>query len=157
MRCPYCKQDDDKVVDSRSGEDGKVTRRRRECLACGRRYTTYERVEDGPVRVVKKRGERQPFDRNKIKLGIEKACWNLPVSAGQIDEAVDRIEARIIESGEREVKSDLIGEHVMEELKDLHQVAYVRFASVYREFKDVTEFMQVLQEFMRSSSDKDGD
>jgi len=157
MRCPYCKQDDDKVVDSRSGEDGKVTRRRRECLACGRRYTTYERVEDGPVRVVKKHGERQPFDRNKIKLGIEKACWNLSVSSEQIDAAVDRIEQKIIESEEREVKSDLIGEYVMEELKTLHQVAYVRFASVYREFKDVTEFMQVLQEFMRSTSEKDGD
>jgi len=155
MRCPYCKQDDDKVVDSRSGEEGRTTRRRRECLACGRRYTTYERVEDGPVRVVKKRGERQPFDRSKIKLGLEKACWNLPVSAEQIDAAVDRIESRIIESEEREVKSDLIGEHVMEELKTLHQVAYVRFASVYREFKDVTEFMQVLQEFMRSSSDQE--
>jgi transcriptional repressor NrdR len=107
------------------------------------------------VRVIKKHGERQPFDRSKIKLGLEKACWNLPVAADAIDAAVDRIETRIIESEEREVKSVLIGEYVMEELKTLHQVAYVRFASVYREFKDVTEFMQVLQEFMRSSSDEE--
>jgi transcriptional repressor NrdR len=152
MRCPYCREDNDKVVDSRSGEDGATTRRRRQCLSCGRRFTTYERVEGGPVRVVKKRGERQPFDRNKIRLGIEKACWNLPVSAEQIEEVTSRIERSILESNEREVTSERIGELIMDELRRLHQVAYVRFASVYREFKDVTEFMQVLQEFMRSSA-----
>jgi len=154
MRCPYCKEDNDKVVDSRSGEDGHVTRRRRECLGCGKRYTTYERVEESPLRVVKKGGERQPFDRAKIRVGIEKACSNLPISTDRIDQVVGRVEARIFELNEREVKSDTVGAFVMEELRTLHHVAYVRFASVYREFKDVTEFMQVLQEFMRSSNSK---
>ncbi len=157
MRCPYCKKDDDKVVDSRSGSDGNMTRRRRECLKCGRRFTTYERIEGGPIRVAKKDGTRQGFDRDKIRVGIEKACWHLPVSVEEIEEVVGRIEHRILESNEREVKSKEIGERAMEELKSLHQVAYVRFASVYREFKDVTEFMQVLQEFMRSSNEPDGE
>lgn len=152
MRCPYCKEDNDRVVDSRSGEDGHVTRRRRECLACSKRYTTYERVEESPLRVIKKGGERQPFDRAKIRLGIEKACSNLPISADQIDSAVNRVETRVCELNEREVRSDTVGAFVMDELRVLHHVAYVRFASVYREFKDVTEFMQVLQEFMRSSN-----
>ncbi len=152
MRCPFCKRDKDRVVDSRSGEKGYVVRRRRECLLCKRRFTTYERVEEGPIRVAKKDGNRQGFDRSKIHLGIEKACGNLPVSAAQIDEVVDRIEQDILESNEREVKSNVIGEKVMQELKTLHQIAYIRFASVYREFKDVTEFMQVLQEFMRTST-----
>ncbi len=153
MRCPYCKEDDDKVVDSRSGEGGNVVRRRRECLKCHRRYTTYERVEEGPLRVVKKTGEREGFDRSKVRSGIERACWNLPVSADEIDAVVSRIEQALIESNEREIPSDRIGGMVMEELRSLHQVAYVRFASVYREFRDVTEFMQLLQEFMRSSED----
>jgi transcriptional repressor NrdR len=151
MRCPYCKQDNDKVVDSRSCEEGLATRRRRECLECGRRYTTYERLEESPLRVVKKGGAREAFDRKKVRSGIEKACWNLPVSAEAIDAVVNRIEQRIVESNEREVTSEAIGGRVMEELRNLHQVAYIRFASVYREFKDVTEFMQVLQEFMRTS------
>ena len=154
MRCPYCKEDDDKVVDSRSGEGGNVIRRRRECLQCHRRYTTYERVEESPLRVMKKAGDRESFDRGKLRSGIEKACWNLPISADEIDAVVSRIEQAIIETNDREVLSERIGEMVMEELRGLHQVAYIRFASVYREFKDVTEFMQVLQEFMRSS-DKD--
>lgn len=151
MRCPYCKEDDDKVVDSRSGEGGRLIRRRRECLQCHRRYTTYERVEESPLRVVKKAGEREAFDRAKLRSGIEKACWNLPVSADEIEAVVTRIEQGLIEANEREVPSDRIGEMVMNELRGLHQVAYVRFASVYREFKDVTEFMQVLQEFMRAA------
>ena len=152
MRCPYCKEDNDKVVDSRSGEEGHVTRRRRECLACTKRYTTYERVEESPLRIAKKGGERQPFDRGKIRVGIEKACSNLPISTDQIDEVVGRVEARVFELNEREIKSDTVGGYVMEELRRLHHVAYVRFASVYREFKDVTEFMQVLQEFMRNTN-----
>jgi transcriptional repressor NrdR len=152
VRCPYCKEDDDKVVDSRSGDDGNAVRRRRECLKCGRRYTTYERVEESPLRVVKKAGGREGFDRVKLRSGVERACWNLPVSAEQIDAVVNRIEQGIVETNEREVSSEKIGEMVMDELRSLHQVAYVRFASVYREFKDVTEFMQVLQEFMRSSN-----
>ncbi len=151
MRCPYCKEDDDKVVDSRSGEGGRLIRRRRECLKCSRRYTTYERVEESPLRVVKKAGEREAFDRAKLRSGIEKACWNLPVSADEIEAVVNNIEQGLIEANEREVPSDRIGEMVMNELRGVHQVAYVRFASVYREFKDVTEFMQVLQEFMRAA------
>ncbi len=152
MRCPFCKEDQDKVVDSRSGEDGHVIRRRRECLNCHRRYTTYERVEESPLRVVKKSGERESFDRGKLRSGIEKACWNLPISADEIDAVVTRIEQGIVETNEREIPSDSIGPMVMNELRRLHQVAYVRFASVYREFKDVAEFLQVLQEFMRSSN-----
>jgi transcriptional repressor NrdR len=152
MRCPYCKEDNDRVVDSRSGEEGRVTRRRRECLSCRKRYTTYERVEESPLRVIKKDGAREAFSSAKLRAGIEKACWNLPVSAAAIDAVVDRIEHRILESNEREVTSETVGEHVMRELRGLHQVAYVRFASVYREFKDVTEFMQVLQEFVRSTN-----
>ena len=151
MRCPYCKEDDDKVVDSRSGEQGHVIRRRRECLKCSRRYTTYERVEESPLRVVKKAGDRESFDRLKLRSGIERACWNLPISADQIDAVVSRIEQAIIETNDREVTSERMGQMVMDELRGLHQVAYVRFASVYREFKDVTEFMQVLQEFMRAA------
>ncbi len=154
MRCPFCKEDQDKVVDSRASEEGYVTRRRRECLACSRRYTTYERFEDSAVRVVKKGGERQPFDRRKVRAGLEKACGNLPVSAAQIEEVTDRIERQIVESNEREVSTDFVGEMVMAELRALHEVAYVRFASVYRKFKDVTEFMQVLQEVMRTSEQK---
>ena len=151
MRCPYCKEDDDKVVDSRSGEGGRLIRRRRECLKCSRRYTTYERVEESPLRVVKKAGDREAFDRLKLRSGIEKACWNLPVSADEIDALVNRIEQGLIETNDREAPSERIGEMVMNELRALNQVAYVRFASVYREFKDVTEFMQVLQEFMRAA------
>lgn len=142
--CPYCKVDRDKVVDSRSGEGGHTIRRRRECLACGRRFTTYERIEGGPIRVVKKTGSRQGFDRNKLRTGVEKACWNLPISAEQIDAVADRIEKRVIDLGERELPSETLGEFVMEELKGLHHVAYVRFASVYRQFEDVTEFMRVI-------------
>ena len=151
MRCPYCKEDDDKVVDSRSGEGGRLIRRRRECLKCSRRYTTYERVEESPLRVVKKAGEREAFDRAKLRSGIEKACWNLPVSADEIEAVVNRIEQGLIETNDREAPSERIGQMVMDELRGVHQVAYVRFASVYREFKDVTEFMQVLQEFMRAA------
>lgn len=157
MRCPYCKEDRDKVVDSRSGEDGFITRRRRECLACGRRFTTYERIEEGPIRVIKRDGSRRPFDRNKVRAGIEKACSKLPISADQIDAIVARVEQKVIELNERDVPTAMIGEVVMDELRRLHHVAYVRFASVYREFKDVTEFMQVLQEFMRSSNQGPGD
>jgi len=154
VRCPYCKQDNDKVVDSRSGEDGHVTRRRRECLACARRFTTYERVEESPLRVTKSDGARQAYDRSKVRKGIELACSNLPISADEIDKVVNRIERQLVESNEREIPSGTIGELVMKELRDLNQVAYVRFASVYRNFKDVTAFMQVLQEFMQSRSDE---
>jgi len=149
MQCPFCRKDNDRVVDSRAGENGRVTRRRRECLECKRRYTSYERVEETPLRVKKKDGTRVGFDRAKLRAGIEKACEKRPVSADEILRIVDAIEAEIIEKYEREVPSNFIGERVMEELRGLDDVAYVRFASVYRAFKDVNEFRHVLDEFMK--------
>ncbi|MCK6472436.1 MAG: transcriptional regulator NrdR [Planctomycetes bacterium] len=149
MRCPFCQHDDDKVVDSRASDDGVAIRRRRECLKCSRRFTTYERIEVSPLRVIKKDGRRVPYDREKVRRGIEKACWNLPISAEQIDKMVDAIEGVAFEKYEREVPSQELGNLVMQELRKLHQVAYVRFASVYREFKDVSEFMDVLEEFVK--------
>jgi transcriptional repressor NrdR len=145
MRCPFCKVDNDKVVDSRSSGEGAVVRRRRECLNCGRRFTTYERVEEAPLRVVKKDGSRVPFDREKILLGIRKACEKRPVSAEQIELAVTHIENRINKNYDREVPSTDIGEMVMEALKKLDTVAYVRFASVYREFKDPEDFVKAIR------------
>lgn len=140
MRCPFCKQDNDKVIDSRSSNDGAVVRRRRECVACTRRYTTYERVEDAPFRVVKKDGTRVPFDRAKILHGVETACEKRPVPAAAMEELIDRVESKVKEMFETEVPSRWIGDAVMAELKVLDPVAYVRFASVYREFKDVSDF-----------------
>ena len=149
MRCPFCRQDNDKVVDSRSGDDGAAIRRRRECIACKRRYTTYERVEENPLRVIKKDGRRVSYDREKIRRGIERACWNLSVSVEQIDQMMSHIESEAFEKFDREVPSSFLGELVMRELRKVNQVAYVRFASVYKEFKDVSEFMEVLQEFVK--------
>ena len=149
MRCPFCKEDNDRVVDSRASEDGAVVRRRRECMDCMRRFTTYERVEQSPLKAIKKDGRRDPFNREKVKAGIEKACWNLPVSPEQIEQAVNRIERTIYDNYEHEINSHEIGELVMNSLRELNQVAYVRFASVYREFKEVAEFMQVLDEFLK--------
>ena len=146
MRCPFCKVDKDKVVDSRSSGEGAVVRRRRECLNCGRRFTTYERVEEAPLRVVKKDGTRVPFDREKILAGIRKACEKRPVSAEQVEQAVAHIEEQINKKYDREVPSADIGEMVMEALKKLDSVAYVRFASVYREFEDVDAFRQLIRD-----------
>ena len=137
MRCPFCREDNDRVVDSRSGEDGSVIRRRRECLKCERRFTTYERIEDNPLRVIKKDGRRVPYNREKVRRGLEKACWNLTISAEEIDKMVAGVEAEAFEKYEREVPSSYLGELVMRVLRGLNQVAYVRYASVYREFKDV--------------------
>jgi transcriptional repressor NrdR len=145
MRCPFCKQDNDKVIDSRSSNEGAVVRRRRECVACSRRYTTYERVEEAPFRVIKKDGSRAPFDRAKIMKGMERACEKRPVSGAEIEAMTDRVEARVKEMFDTEVSSKVIGSLVMEELKRKDAVAYVRFASVYREFKDVNEFMHELE------------
>lgn len=145
MRCPYCRNDDDKVVDSRAAEDASVIRRRRECLECSRRYTTYERVEDLPLRVIKKDGSRVPFDRNKILVGLHKACEKRPVSAEALEEAVRSIEDEINEQADKEILSSVIGDLVMQKLRDLDQVAYVRFASVYRDFKDVSQFLEELR------------
>jgi transcriptional repressor NrdR len=149
MRCPFCRQDSDRVVDSRSGEDGATIRRRRECLLCKKRFTTYERVEENPLRVIKKDGRRVPYEREKIRRGLEKACWNLNVSVEQIDKIVSTVESEAFEKYDREVPSSYLGELIMRELRKVNQVAYVRFASVYKEFKDVSEFMEVLEEFMK--------
>ncbi len=148
MKCPFCGFMDDKVIDSRLGKDGDIIRRRRECLKCERRFTTYERVEDVLPMVVKKDGRREPFDRNKILLGIKKACEKRPISVQAVENVVSEIEASFSETSEREIKSTEIGEKVMIRLRDLDDVAYVRFASVYRSFKDINEFMSELKDIL---------
>ena len=148
MRCPFCGEQEDRVIDSRVSREGEVIRRRRECVACGRRFTTYERVEDMLPLVVKKDGRRESFDRLKILAGLKKACEKRPVSADTLERIVDRIEARFQEEGPKEVPSREIGEAVMAELQALDAVAYVRFASVYREFRGVDEFVDALREFL---------
>ncbi len=145
MKCPRCKTDKDRVVDSRTSADGSAIRRRRECLECFLRYTTYERIENTPLRVVKKSGERVRFDRERIMAGMVRACEKLPVMIAELEDVASRIEVRCHEEYDREVPSAVIGNLVMEELKGLNQVAYVRFASVYREFKDVVQFLDELK------------
>ncbi|MBM4127156.1 MAG: transcriptional repressor NrdR [Nitrospira sp.] len=145
MKCPFCDELEDKVVDSRMAKEGEVIRRRRECLGCKRRYTTYERVEEILPVVVKKDGRRESFDRAKILSGLKKACEKRPISTATIEAATDRIEKRVQEMGESEIESRVVGEEVMKELHQLDQVAYVRFASVYREFKDIDQFMDELK------------
>ncbi|MCD6551664.1 transcriptional regulator NrdR, partial [Thermotoga sp.] len=149
MRCPFCGSMDTKVLDSRPTLDGAAIRRRRECTSCGRRFTTYERYEEAPVLVIKKDGRREKFDRNKIKNGMIKACEKRPVTYDQIEEAVNRICLKLREEGLFEVETKKIGELVMEELKKLDQVAYVRFASVYRDFREVDQFLEIVRELKR--------
>jgi len=144
MRCPFCGHVEDRVVDSRETQDGQVTRRRRECLSCERRFTTYERIEEVLPAVVKKDGRRETFDRQKILHGLERACQKRPVSAEQIQGLLAAVERRLQESGEKEVPSRVIGEALMARLRELDPVAYVRFASVYRSFEDVGDFMSEL-------------
>ena len=144
MRCPFCDHPEDKVVDSREAQDGRATRRRRECLGCGRRFTTYERIDEILPQIVKKDGRRETYDRDKIVKGLEIACQKRPVSREQIEALVAAVERHLQESGEREVRSSVIGETVMARLKELDPVAYVRFASVYREFRDVKDFVSEL-------------
>ena len=144
MRCPYCGHLEDRVVDSREAQEVQATRRRRECLGCQRRFTTYERIEDVLPQVVKKDGRREAFDREKIVEGVATACQKRPVSAEQIEALVAGIERQVQEMGEREIRSSVIGEAVMQRLRKLDEVAYVRFASVYRAFRDVGEFMTEL-------------
>lgn len=144
MRCPFCTDTEDKVVDSRVSREGLVIRRRRECLGCHRRYTTYERVEEVLPLVVKKDGRREPFDRVKLLLGLKKACEKRSVGVSTLEEIIDRVEKKLQELGEPEVSSRVIGQEVMAQLHGIDQVAYVRFASVYREFKDATQFMDEL-------------
>jgi transcriptional repressor NrdR len=151
MRCPFCAHLEDKVVDSREAQEGLATRRRRECLRCGRRFTTYERIEDVLPSVVKKDGRREPFDRAKIVDGVRRACQKRPVSAEQIEALVSGVERAVMESGEREIRTTAVGEAVMERLRALDQVAYVRFASVYRAFRDVDEFMSELEGLVRKA------
>ena len=154
MRCPFCRADNDRVIDSRAGDDGGSIRRRRECLACRRRFTTYERIERQLLTVVKKQGERDPFDRDKLTRGLAKACWKRPVTAEDIQAVVAALEAELFGSYESEVPSRVIGERLMELLKGLDQVAYVRFASVYREFKDARDFVDELEPILAQEADR---
>jgi transcriptional repressor NrdR len=149
MMCPYCRHDETKVIDTRDSQEF-VIRRRRECLKCGRRYTTYEKIEESPLKVIKKDGTRAPFDREKIRSGLEKACYKRPVSEEQMEGVISAIEADIYQNFEREVPSRYIGEAVCNQLRTLDQVAFVRFASVYREFKDVNDFVEELEPMLRS-------
>ena len=148
MRCPFCNQDNSKVVDSRPVEDTNSIRRRRMCESCGKRFTTYEKVETIPLSVIKKDQTREQYDRAKIQDGILRACYKRPIPIEKIEMTMDSIEGDIFDSADREIASTRIGEIVMEHLKDLEAVAYVRFASVYREFKDVSTFMDELKKFM---------
>lgn len=145
MKCPFCQADNDKVIDSRASEDGIAIRRRRQCNACRRRYTTYERVERTTVKVVKKDGTREPFDRTRLKQGLEKACWKRPISDTDIEALIVEVENYVEANFDSEVESRYLGEVVMEHLRELDQVAYVRFASVYREFKDARDFVDELR------------
>ncbi len=158
MKCMYCGCIESKVIDSRSTDEGKAIRRRRECMQCGRRFTTYETIETTPVLVVKNGGNRQAFDPNKIKNGIIKACEKRPVSMTKIDKLVDDIKKEIYNSLEQEITSKRIGEMVMDGLKQIDEVAYVRYASVYRQFTDISSFMEELQTMMKESDRrKDGE
>lgn len=150
MRCPFCAAEDTRVLDSRDSHEGAVIRRRRECEGCSRRFTTYERIEELNPQVVKKDGRREPFDRDKLLLGLKKACEKRPVSVSQVEAVVADIEKRLQELGEKEVSSTLIGEEVMRRLPALDEVAYVRFASVYRSFKDIAEFMHELKDLIET-------
>ena len=149
MKCMYCGSIDSKVIDSRAAEEGTIIRRRRECTSCGKRFTTYETIETTPIFVIKSNGVRQAFDPNKLKNGIIKACEKRPVSANAIDKLVSDIQKRIYNSLEQEISSKDLGEMVCEGLKDIDEVAYVRFASVYRSFTDTTSFMKELEKMMK--------
>lgn len=148
MKCPFCSHAENRVVDSRISKDGDTIRRRRQCLACGRRFTTYEFVEKSFPMVVKKDGRREPFDRTKILAGIKKACEKRPISTDVIEGIVDRVEQACQELGAKEIPSSAIGEKIMAELHELDGVAYVRFASVYRQFRDVNDFFEELKHFL---------
>lgn len=148
MKCPYCGNFDTRVIDSRPAEDGTSIRRRRSCDVCGKRFTTYEKVETIPLIIIKKDNNREQYDRKKIEGGVLRACYKRPVSAGQIQQTVEQIEKDIFNREEKEIPSSIIGEIVMDRLKELDAVAYVRFASVYREFKDVNTFMAELKKIL---------
>lgn len=156
MRCPFCQDPENKVIDSRESQEGSVIRRRRECLACSRRFTTYERVEELLPLVAKKDGRREMYDRDKVLSGLQKACEKRPVSSEQLEHIVDDLERGLQESGEKEVPSSRIGEDVMRRLHDLDEVAYVRFASVYRSFRDISEFMRELKDLIEERAHSGG-
>lgn len=144
MKCPFCKKDDDRVIDSRPAPDGIAIRRRRECTACGWRFTTYERIEGTSIKVVKRDGSREPFDREKLKRGLERACWKRPISGDQLDILVSNVEERLNSRFDSEIKSAVLGEMILRELRFLDQVAFVRFASVYRQFQNFQDFINEL-------------
>ncbi len=148
MKCPACGRTEDKVIDSRVRKNNTVIRRRRECLHCLKRFTTYEQIEDVQLYVIKKDGRRELFDRNKIIVGMQKACEKRPISIDRIEGFVDRLEQEIHETGEKEIPASLVGERVMQELHAMDDVAYVRFASVYRQFKDINQFMTELRDLL---------
>ncbi len=156
MKCPFCREIKNKVIDSRLSKDGRTIRRRRECLNCEKRFTTYEKVEAVLPMVVKKDGRREPFNHEKIRAGIQKACQKRPISINDIDDFIDSLGQLFQENGHREINSSEIGERVIEKLKEWDDVAYVRFASVYRQFKDINEFMTELKELLdeRGGEDK---
>jgi transcriptional repressor NrdR len=150
VKCPYCGHLRDKVVDSRESKEGEVIRRRRECLECGRRFTSYERIEEIPYMVIKKDGTRERFERQKVIAGLLKACEKRPVSIGAIEEVADKVEAMLQDRPEKEIPTAEVGAFVMQELKRLDKVAYVRFASVYRHFRDIGEFMNELKDLLNA-------
>ncbi len=151
MMCPFCRHGETKVIDSRASQQFAI-RRRRECLSCERRFTTYEKIEESPLKLIKKDGSRVPFDREKIRIGLEKACYKRPVAEEQIETIICDVEADIYENFEREVPSQYVGEKVFEALREVDQVAFVRFASVYREFKDVNDFVEELEPMLRNAN-----
>lgn len=148
MKCPYCSEIDNKVIDSRLSKDGNVIRRRRECLLCERRFTTYEHIEEVPVMIVKKDGRREVFNREKVSAGLMRACEKRNISVNVIEDFLDNLERDLKETGEKEIPSSVVGEKVMQKLHELDEVAYVRFASVYREFKDVNDFFAELKSLL---------
>jgi transcriptional repressor NrdR len=158
MRCPFCKEDDDKVIDSRSTEGGRCIRRRRHCLSCSRRFTTYERIEEAiKLAVIKRDGSRVPYDRDKIFEGIRQAAYKRPITSERIEQAVDEVEEYLVSNFEKEVSSQTIGERIATVLRRVDQVAYVRFASVYRQFRDVGEFIDEAQDVIeRGAGDLPG-
>ncbi len=148
MRCPFCGRDNTRVIDSRTAEESNSIRRRRQCDQCGKRFTTYEKIENLPLIVIKKDNNREPYDRSKIEAGVLRSCHKRPVSVNQITSLVDDVENTLFSLGEKEIPSSVIGELLMDKLKDFDSVAYVRFASVYREFKDVNTFMAELKKLL---------
>ncbi len=148
MKCPYCGKTDTRVIDSRPAEDNSSIRRRRCCDECGKRFTTYEKVETIPLIVIKKDNTREQYDRSKIESGILRACYKLPISAADIQKTIDAIETEIFSQEDKEIPTSVVGEIVMDKLKELHEVAYVRFASIYREFKDVNTFMAEIKKIL---------